>query len=32
MAATTTRALQLLSLLQARRTWTGQELIDRLEV
>lgn len=32
MAATTTRALRLLSLLQARRTWTGQELIDRLEV
>ena len=32
MAATTTRALQLLSLLQARRTWSGQELIDRLEV
>jgi predicted DNA-binding transcriptional regulator YafY len=32
MAATTTRALQLLSLLQARRTWSGQELIDRLDV
>lgn len=32
MAATTTRALRLLSLLQARRTWSGQELIDRLEV
>lgn len=32
MAATTTRALRLLSLLQGRRTWTGQELIDRLEV
>lgn len=32
MAATTTRALRLLSLLQARRTWTGQELMERLEV
>lgn len=32
MAATTTRALRLLSLLQARRTWSGQELMDRLEV
>jgi predicted DNA-binding transcriptional regulator YafY len=32
MAATTTRALRLLSLLQARRTWSGQELIDRLKV
>lgn len=32
MAATTTRALRLLSLLQARRTWSGQELMERLEV
>lgn len=32
MAATTTRALRLLSLLQARRTWSGQELIERLGV
>ena len=32
MANTTTRALKLLSLLQARRTWTGQELMSRLEV
>lgn len=32
MAATTTRALRLLSMLEARRTWSGQELIDRLEV
>jgi predicted DNA-binding transcriptional regulator YafY len=32
MAATTTRALRLLSLLEARRTWSGQELMDRLEV
>jgi predicted DNA-binding transcriptional regulator YafY len=32
VAATTTRALKLLSLLEARRTWTGQELMERLEV
>ena len=32
MAATTTRALRLLSLLQARRTWSGQELMERLAV
>jgi predicted DNA-binding transcriptional regulator YafY len=32
MAATTTRALRLLSLLQTRRTWSGQELMSRLEV
>jgi predicted DNA-binding transcriptional regulator YafY len=32
MADTTARALQLLSLLQARRTWTGRELMDRLVV
>ncbi len=32
MAATTTRALRLLSLLQARRTWPGQELMNRLEI
>jgi predicted DNA-binding transcriptional regulator YafY len=32
MADTTARALRLLSLLQTRRTWTGQELIDRLAV
>ncbi|MFO7292650.1 MAG: YafY family protein [Actinomycetes bacterium] len=30
--ATTARLLQLLSLLQTRRTWSGQELMDRLEV
>jgi predicted DNA-binding transcriptional regulator YafY len=32
MAATTTRALQLLSLLQTRRIWSGQELMQRMEV
>jgi predicted DNA-binding transcriptional regulator YafY len=32
MAATTARALRLLSLLQARRTWSGQELMERLRV
>ena len=32
MAATTTRALRLLSLLQARRSWSGNELMNRLEV
>lgn len=32
MAATTARVLQLLSLLQTRRTWSGRELIRRLEV
>jgi len=32
MADTTSRALRLLSLLQARRTWTGSELMERLEV
>lgn len=32
MAATTTRALRLLSLLQARRSWSGNELMSRLEV
>lgn len=32
MGATTSRVLQLLSLLQTRRTWTGQELMGRLEV
>ncbi|MGQ0849632.1 MAG: helix-turn-helix transcriptional regulator [Actinomycetota bacterium] len=32
MADTTARALRLLSLLQARRTWSGHELIDRLRV
>jgi predicted DNA-binding transcriptional regulator YafY len=32
MAATTTRALRLLSLLQSRRTWSGQELMERLQV
>jgi len=32
MAATTTRALRLLSLLQARRTWSGHELMERLRV
>ena len=32
MSATTSRALRLLSLLQARRTWSGTELMDRLEV
>ncbi len=32
MADTTARALRLLSLLQSRRTWTGQELMDRLGV
>lgn len=32
MAATTTRALRLLSMLQARRTWSGHELMNRLEV
>lgn len=32
MSATTSRALQLLSLLQSRRVWTGPELMERLEV
>ena len=32
MSATTSRALRLLSLLQARRTWSGTDLMDRLEV
>src|SRR5690349_9046585 len=32
MTATSGRLLQLLSLLQARRDWTGAELADRLEV
>ena len=32
MGDTTSRALKLLSLLQARRTWTGAELMSRLEV
>ena len=32
MAATTARALRLLSLLQARRSWSGNELMSRLEV
>jgi predicted DNA-binding transcriptional regulator YafY len=32
MADTTARALRLLSLLQTRRTWTGHELMDRLDV
>jgi len=32
MADTTARVLQLLSLLQARRTWSGGELMGRLEV
>lgn len=32
MANTTIRALKLLSLLQARRTWTGQDLMDRMEI
>ncbi|MDQ3501378.1 MAG: YafY family transcriptional regulator [Actinomycetota bacterium] len=32
MAGTTSRALRLLSLLQARRTWSGSELMGRLEV
>jgi predicted DNA-binding transcriptional regulator YafY len=32
MTATSGRLLQLLSLLQARRDWTGPELADRLEV
>lgn len=32
MADTTARALRLLALLQARRTWRGPELIDRLGV
>lgn len=32
MADTTSRALQLLSLLQSRRLWTGAELMTRLEV
>ena len=30
MAATSTRTLQLLSLLQARRYWPGAELLDRV--
>jgi predicted DNA-binding transcriptional regulator YafY len=32
MADTTARVLRLLTLLQAHRSWSGQELIDRLEV
>ena len=32
MAATTTRTLDLLSLLQSHRHWTARELVDRLEV
>src|SRR5436853_25361 len=32
MGATSSRLLQLLSLLQARRDWPGAELADRLEV
>ncbi|HEY3427972.1 MAG TPA: YafY family protein [Acidimicrobiia bacterium] len=32
MADTTARLLRLLSLLQARRTWSGHELLDRLEI
>ena len=32
MADTTARVLRLLSLLQAHRSWSGQELIERLEV
>ena len=32
MADTTARLLRLLSLLQTRRTWSGHELLDRLEV
>lgn len=32
MADTTARALRLLSLLQSRRVWTGQELMSRLDV
>ena len=32
MADTAERALRLLSILQSRRTWSGQELTDRLEV
>src|SRR5207237_3583766 len=32
MSATSSRLLQLLSLLQARRDWPGAELADRLEV
>jgi predicted DNA-binding transcriptional regulator YafY len=32
MADTTSRALRLLSLLQARRTWSGHELMNRLEI
>ena len=32
MADTTARLLRLLSLLQTRRTWSGQELLDRLGV
>jgi predicted DNA-binding transcriptional regulator YafY len=32
MAATTTRTLGLLSLLQSHRHWTARELVDRLEV
>jgi predicted DNA-binding transcriptional regulator YafY len=32
MAATTTRALRLLSMLQARRSWSGHELMNRLEI
>src|SRR5687768_5999464 len=32
MADTTARLLRLLSLLQTRRTWSGHELLDRLEI
>jgi predicted DNA-binding transcriptional regulator YafY len=32
MAATTTRTLELLSLLQSHRHWTARELVDRLDV
>ncbi|MET0693995.1 MAG: helix-turn-helix domain-containing protein, partial [Propionibacteriaceae bacterium] len=32
MAATSVRLLNLLSLLSARRTWSGQELADRLDI
>ncbi|MGZ5384897.1 MAG: HTH domain-containing protein, partial [Acidimicrobiia bacterium] len=32
MADTTARVLRLLTLLQAHRSWSGQQLIDRLEI
>ena len=32
MAATTSRTLELLSLLQSHRHWTARELVDRLDV